>query len=70
MSSWRECGHEVSGTESECLHCRIDELEARIEAVKHCNKHYGFITGQKQARYYMLMSDVLAVLKDSEVGDE
>ena len=27
MSSWRECGHEAFGSETECLRCRIDELE-------------------------------------------
>ena len=28
MSHWKECGHEVSGGESECLYCQIEELEA------------------------------------------
>ena len=31
MSSWRECGHEVFGSETECLRCRIDELKAAYE---------------------------------------
>ena len=28
MSVWKDCGHEVSGTEQECLYCRIADLEA------------------------------------------
>ena len=30
MGSWRECGHEVFGSETECLRCHIAELEAEI----------------------------------------
>ena len=32
MSHWKECGHEVSGAESECLYCRIEELQAQIKS--------------------------------------
>lgn len=34
MSNWRECGHEVSGAETECLYCRIKELESQLESTR------------------------------------
>ena len=33
MSSvWKDCGHEVSGTEQECLYCRIEELQFELSS--------------------------------------
>ena len=33
MSSvWKDCGHEVAGTEQECLYCRIAELQFELSS--------------------------------------
>ena len=37
MSNWKYCGHEVSGAESECLYCRINELETTLKGEMNSN---------------------------------
>ena len=37
MSNWKYCGHEVSGAESQCLYCRINELETTLKGEMNSN---------------------------------
>jgi len=62
MSSWRKCGHEVFGSEQECLRCRIAELEHQITEIPTLCRRYE----KRIAEYERQWNDLLAVSRQAD----